>query len=228
MDVAELRPGLWRWTADHPEWTEEEGGAEGWQPEVSSFAVHEPGELVLVDPLVPEDEAARFWRALDADVERHGTPAVVLTVFWHTRSSQAILDRYPGAEVWAPAAAEDRARERVPVAHPYGDGDRLPAGIEAKTTEHRAEALLWLERHRALVAGDILLGTAEGGVRVCPDSWLRPGVTPQQLREGLRSLLELPVELILLAHGAPVTENGHAALAEALGGQAQKSDATAT
>jgi glyoxylase-like metal-dependent hydrolase (beta-lactamase superfamily II) len=216
VDVEELKPGLWRWTADHPEWSEEEGGEEGWQPEVSSFAVHEPDELVLVDPLVPDDEAERFWRALDDDVGRHGTPAVVLTVFWHTRSAQAILDRYEGAEVWAPAAAEDRARERVPVMHLYGDGDRLPAGIEGKTTEHRAEALLWLAKHHALIAGDILLGTAGGGVRVCPDSWLRPGVTGEMVREGLRPLLDLPVELILLAHGTPITEGAHAALAEAL------------
>jgi glyoxylase-like metal-dependent hydrolase (beta-lactamase superfamily II) len=216
VHVEELRPGLWRWTATHPEWTEEEGGEEGWQPEVSSFAVHEPGELVLVDPLVPGDEEERFWRALDDDVARHGTPAVVLTVFWHTRSAQAILDRYPGAEVWAPAAAEDQARERVEVAHLYGDGDPLPAGIEARATEFRAEALLWLERHRALVAGDILLGTEEGGVRVCPDSWLRPGVTPEQLRSGLRPLLDLPVELILLAHGRPVSTDAHGQLERAL------------
>ena len=58
-------------------------------------------------------------------------------------------------------------------------------------TVHRAEAVLWIPAHGALAAGDILLGTSEGGVRVCPDSWLRPGVTGVQVREGLQRLLEL-------------------------------------
>ena len=73
--------------------------------------------------------------------------------------------------------------------------------------------LLWIPTQRALAAGDVLLGTAEGGIRVCPDSWLAPGVSPVALREQLRELLlDLPIELLLLAHGEPVRENAHDAL----------------
>jgi glyoxylase-like metal-dependent hydrolase (beta-lactamase superfamily II) len=225
--VDELRPGLWRWTATHPEWTPEAGGEDGWEPEVSSYAVQEAGTLVLIDPLVPDDEEERFWRALDSDVERHGRPHVLLTVFWHTRSTQTILDRYDGARAFAPAAWPDEARERVPSAELFELGATLPGGIEARGTEHRGEALLWIPAHRALAAGDILLGTRDGGLRVCPDSWLRPGVTGEMLREGLRPLLELPIELLLLTHGEPVLDDARAKLAAALG-QAQNSDATAT
>ena len=78
MNVTELAPGLWRWTATHPEWTEEEGGQEGWEPEVSSYALVEEDALVLIDPLVPADDEERFWRALDDDVEQHGPPQIVL------------------------------------------------------------------------------------------------------------------------------------------------------
>lgn len=212
MEVTEIRPRLWRWAGTHPEWTPEED----WEPEVSSYAVVEDDALVLIDPLVPADEEERFWAALDDDVRRHGPPRILLTVFWHARSTQTILDRYEGSPAYAPAAWPDEARERVPSAELYELGATLPAGIEAKGTEHRGEALLWIPSHKALAAGDILLGAPGGGVRVCPDSWLRPGVTGEMLREGLRPLLELPVELLLLTHGEPVLADARAALDRAL------------
>ena len=59
--------------------------------------------------------------------------------------------------------------------------------------------------------------TAPGEVAVCPESWLG-GV--QVDRAGLAhlmgSLLELPVELLLVSHGEPVLHDGRAALARAL------------
>jgi hypothetical protein len=36
------------------------------------------------------------------------------------------------------------------------------------------------------------------------------------LKERLRPLLELPVELVLVSHGEPVLQDGHAALSKAL------------
>jgi hypothetical protein len=216
MEIEQIRPRLWRWTASHPDWTPEEGGSDGWEPEVSSYALVEKDALVLIDPLVPSDDEERFWRALDGDVEHHGPPQILLTVFWHARSVQTILDRYEGARAYAPAAAATEARKRVATVELFELGATLPGGVETKGTVHRAEALLWIPAHHALAAGDILLGTPDGSVRVCPDSWLRPGVTAAQLREGLRPLLELPIELLLLAHGRPVRENAAAALEQAL------------
>jgi hypothetical protein len=45
------------------------------------------------------------------------------------------------------------------------------------------------------------------------NGWLRGGVTRAQIVEGLQSLLTLPVEVVLPAHGAPTDR---AALARAL------------
>jgi glyoxylase-like metal-dependent hydrolase (beta-lactamase superfamily II) len=212
VTVEELAPGLWRWSSRHPEWTPEAD----WPADVSSYFLVQDGVLVLIDPLVPDDEEERFWRALDDDVRDHGPPQVLLTVFWHARSTQRVLDRYAGARAFAPAAWPDEARERVPSAELYELGATLPGGIEATGTEHRGEALLWIPARRALAAGDILLGSSDGGVRVCPDSWLRPGVTPELLREGLRPLLDLTFELLLLTHGEPVLEGAHEKLEAAL------------
>jgi len=38
----------------------------------------------------------------------------------------------------------------------------------------------------------------------------------EDLRAGLRALLNLPVELVLVSHGEPVLRDGHAAVAAAL------------
>jgi hypothetical protein len=79
--------------------------------------------------------------------------------------------------------------------------------------------MVWLPGPGALVPGDRLMGADHGGVCLCPESWLRymdNGLTHDGLRERLRPLLELPVELVLVSHGEPVLQNGRAAIAAAL------------
>jgi glyoxylase-like metal-dependent hydrolase (beta-lactamase superfamily II) len=200
MDVRELRPGLWRWTAAHPEWEH----AEHWGPEVGSVYAELPDALVMVDPLVPEDEEDRFWEALDRDVERVGKSVhVLLTVHWHERSVAAVLDRYK-ATLWRP---EERGE--------------LPAGVHAEVVKGSdwVEALFFLEPHRALIAGDLLIGKAGGGIEL-PVGWFPKGEqdwAQQELKPELRKrLAELPVELVVVSHGEPVLEDGAAALERAL------------
>ena len=57
------------------------------------------------------------------------------------------------------------------------------------------------EAQRAVVAGDSLVDFGRG--LEIPREWLREGVTREQVADGLRPLLDLPVELVLPAHGAP-------------------------
>jgi len=200
MDVQELRPGLWRWTATHPEWEH----AEHWGPEVGSVYAELPDALVMVDPLVPQDEEDRFWEALDRDVERVGKPAhVLLTVHWHERSVAAVLDRYK-ATLWRP---EEKGE--------------LPAGVHAEVVKGSdwVEALFFLEPHRALIAGDLLIGKDGGGIEL-PVRWFPKGEqdwAEQELKPELRKRLAgLPVELVVVSHGEPVLEDGAAALERAL------------
>jgi len=199
VDVVELRPGLWRWTAVHPEW---EHGMH-WPQEVGSVYAELPGAVVLIDPQVPPDDPERFWAALDRDVERLGRPVhVLLTVHWHERSASEVLERYK-ATLWRP---EQRAE--------------LPDGIRAELVRGAdwVEALLFLEPWGALVVGDLLLGDGAGGLEV-PVSWFP---TEEQdwartdLKAQLRTLLDLPIELVLVSHGSPVLQDGAAALRQAL------------
>ena len=52
-----------------------------------------------------------------------------------------------------------------------------------------------------MIAGDTLVDFGRG-LEVNP-RWLRPDTTLEQVVERLRPLLELPVEHVLPAHGAP-------------------------
>jgi len=58
---------------------------------------------------------------------------------------------------------------------------------------------------------------AEHGLSIAPDDWLGGAATPEQVRDGLRPLLDLPVELVLPTHGDPIVRDAHAALAAAPG-----------
>jgi glyoxylase-like metal-dependent hydrolase (beta-lactamase superfamily II) len=214
--VLEIAPGLWRWTGLHPDWTPEDAEDEGWEREVGCVYYEAPDAVVLIDPLVPPEEADKFLAALDRDVERAGKPLhVLVTIFWHARSAGGLAERYPEARVWAHEPAAELVAERAAPTDFFRAGDTLPGGVRALDAHRAWEVVFWIPEHRALVTGDVLLGAEGGGVRVCPDSWLGER-DPEEVRRGLRALLELPVERVLLAHGEPVLANGRAALEAAL------------
>jgi len=200
MELQELRPGLWRWTAFHPEWKQD----------VGSVAYEGADELVLIDPLLPSAGA------LDELIGKVGKPLVVLvTVFWHTRSAEALARGYR-ARVLAPAAGKAAVRRRAPTVEPFHAQDALPGGVEAIATARANEVVYWIPVHRAVVPGDVLLGAKGGGVRLCPASWLPASRTLADLAASLRPLLELPVARVLVSHGEPVLRNGRAAIERAL------------
>jgi hypothetical protein len=53
-------------------------------------------------------------------------------------------------------------------------------------------------------------------LRLCPERWLGAG-THADLRALLRTLLELPVEHVLVSHGTPILSGGATALAAVAG-----------
>jgi glyoxylase-like metal-dependent hydrolase (beta-lactamase superfamily II) len=201
--VEELRPGLSTWTAPHPSWTPEDGGPEGWEREVRSYALDAGDSLVLFDPLVSPSTVEEVAA---------GRPVVViLTCHWHRRSSADLIEQL-GATVHAPAGGIHEVG--VP-ALPYELGEDLPGDVEPQVGGYSDECTLWIRQHSALVIGDAFLG-GEGGFRVQPDSWLAEGLSREELRERLRPLLDLPVELLLPTHGDPVVDGAHETLRDAL------------
>jgi glyoxylase-like metal-dependent hydrolase (beta-lactamase superfamily II) len=203
MDVHRIAPGLWRWTAYHEEW----------RKVVGSLYLETEDATVLFDPLVPTEDEERFLEYLDADVKRAGGDVhIVLTVYWHVRSAAELATRY-GADIWAPSRSAKPVERRLKTAPcEVRPGDALPGGVEAHASGRASELVYLLPKHRALVAGDVLLGDP---LRVCPSGWVGKG-GQKAVREALRPLLDRPLDRILVSHGDPVLRGGHTALAAAL------------
>ncbi len=199
MLPVELKDGLWRWTAPHPDWHEgEPGSSSDWPREVGCALYQAATEAVFIDPLVPAGEDAAFWLWADARCRR-GAVRALTTIGFHRRSRDAFLERY--------GASTSRAKAN------------LPPGVESRPLKGAGETLFWLPKVRTLVAGDRLISDADGRLRVCPESWLAylpSAISEHSLKELLRPLLDLPIETILLSHGEPLLEDAKAALARAL------------
>jgi glyoxylase-like metal-dependent hydrolase (beta-lactamase superfamily II) len=199
----ELRPGLRTWTAHHEEWGQD----------VRGFAIVEPERLILVDPLLVGDQ----WEELDAT--RDGRALDLLaTLHYHVRSGAELRERHPDATLWAYEGGRAEIAERVPIDRTFDIGESLPGGLVAIGPLPRAEVVFWDAARAALFAGDVLLGDgAEGGesLTMCPEPWL-DGPSLDTLRAGLAPVLDLPVELVLTAHGEPTLVDAPAALRRAL------------
>jgi glyoxylase-like metal-dependent hydrolase (beta-lactamase superfamily II) len=108
--VQKIKPGLWRWTALHPEWTSEEE----WGEEVGCLYQETEDAVTLIDPLIPPEDSARFLEALDRDVARAARPVhILITIFWHARSAATLVERYPGTRVWVHEPARELVEERA-------------------------------------------------------------------------------------------------------------------
>lgn len=182
---------------------------------MSSYAIDDGQRLVLFDPLaVPDEILARAG-------ERE--PLIVLSAPWHERDAESLVERL-GAPVYtaAPDSAQDLIdkygitreqagdgspdvvwllKEGKGEAHLFSAGDRLPMGYEVFPGIKPNDVAFWIEQYRAVLAGDTLADFGRG-----PEintRWLLEGQTREQVAEGLRPLLERPVELVLASHGGP-------------------------
>ena len=209
--MRELRPGLWHWEAPHPEWRP----TEPWSENVSSYAIDDGERLLLFDPLAVPSELVELAAGRET--------AIVLTAPWHERDAQSLVERL-GVPVYTPLpdsaqylmdtyglTAEQAGdgspdvvwllREKKGEARPYSAGDRLPFGADVFPGHKPNDTVLWVESQRAVISGDTLVDFGQG--LEINERWLRPGVTREEIAEGLRPLLALPVEHVLATHGGP-------------------------
>jgi hypothetical protein len=195
MDL--IVPGLWRWTATHPAWRPgaQPDSPDDWDECVGSVLCVGDDTAVFIDPLVPSNEE-QFWDWADGQVAGRSV-AVLTTLLPHRRSREQVTRRY--------RASTSRTKHD------------LPAGVESIVLRGARETMFWLPEHRTLVPGDRILGAPNGGLRLCPESWLYwVRVNRSELRTLLEPLLELPIERVLVSHGDPVLTGGAAALRRCL------------
>jgi hypothetical protein len=114
---------------------------------------------------------------------------VLTTLAPHRRSRDQVVQRY--------GASTSRAKRN------------LPPGVQSIVLRGAGETMFWLPEHRTLIPGDRILGAPDGGLRLCPESWLYwVRVNRDELRTLLMPLLKLPIERVLVSHGEPVLSGG--------------------
>ena len=166
---SEVAPGVWRWTAPHPEWR---NASVRWTHEVASFALVSRDELVLVDPLLDgdADAAGTTLDALDRLVSSTRALAIVVTIPYHVRSSEQLCERYAGGvpvKIYGHPACAKRLRRRELLADITARDAALPAGARAFRigSPVRSETPVYFGSHRALAFGDAIVGV-DGELRV--------------------------------------------------------------
>jgi glyoxylase-like metal-dependent hydrolase (beta-lactamase superfamily II) len=199
-ELRNLSPSLWLWRVEHPDWRL----GLAWEPLVASTCVTSGGEVAVLDPIAPPEDAAEIWDLLDAL-----SPTLVAVLKPdHVRGVDLFVRRY-GARAFGPRLFW---RDDIPETElePIEPGSELPGGLLALYDGRgRDETPLWLPEQRALVFADAL--TAPGGeLRVWSTPWHEERALP-----ALRALLDLPFELVIVSHGEPVHDR--AAYERALG-----------
>ena len=205
----EVAPGLWRFAVKR----------NGIPPTMTSYALRDGEDSILVDPLVA-GQTEPLLAALDGIVR--GRVRILVTTPFHVRGSELLWRRWRdkhevtifGHEHCA-TRLDDRSAFR-----PLRGGETLEGGVRAHPIgqPRRAEIPFELPSHRALAFGDSVLGI-DGELHVWPRhreiernlAWYEQRFLPT-----LEVLTRLDVERVLVTHGEPVLHDGARALAASL------------
>jgi len=197
----ELAPGLWHWTAYRSTIRQ------------TVHSAYDERSRTLIDPMLPEE--GLDWFA------QHGPPErIVLVNRHHLRHSARLAARF-GCGVHCHEAGLWDLHDAPVRVQPFRFGDELAAGVVA----HRVasicpeEAALHVApadgRPGALAVADGVIGDADGQLAFVPDFLL--GDDPERVKRGLADaylqLAEtLDFDVLLLAHGDPLTDGAREAL----------------
>lgn len=192
-EYSTLRPGLFHW--------------QGYEPEVkcdcSSTAIVTEAGLIFIDPIPLADAALE-----DLVAESFSSPAaVVLTSGNHQRESLALAKRF-GIPVFAPenAGGDIIANQRFRSGEPV-------AGMESLSLPGFGPGETAFLHEGALIFGDALINLEPEGLRLLPEKYRED--KKQSLRS-LEALRKLKPQILLFAHGHPITQNAASRLISGL------------
>jgi glyoxylase-like metal-dependent hydrolase (beta-lactamase superfamily II) len=178
----QVAPGVWHWLVHNSNI----GGAPS-----SSHLIEHGADRVLIDPVGLSQQG---WHELPQPT------AIVLTAKCHQRAAWRYRREF-GAPVHAPAGAAPGDEQPDET---YRDGDALPGGLRPLLTpgpEPVHYCLFDPADGGTLVCSDLLMD--DGGLAFVPG---RFHDDPDLTRQSVELLLELPFDLLLLDHGAPVRD----------------------
>jgi hypothetical protein len=190
----EILPGLYHWTAQHPNLG---------RP-VSSHYLAE-GRVAL-DPMVPTEGLEAF--------DGMGVEHVVLSCRHHARHHDRFVEAFDAVFHVPEAGVHEYEGEDL---EGYGVGDEPAPGVKAVANGPIApdDTVLLLDvEGGALLFADSLVNKGGDQLAYVPDGLL--GDDPDQVRaditDRLRELCDQRFEHLLFAHGDPVVGGGHEAL----------------
>jgi hypothetical protein len=120
-ELRDVAPSLWLWRVDYPDWHP----GLVWERTVTSTCVESGGEVFLLDPLAPADDANDVWARLDArpptviiilkpnHVRDLDIFALVCPLFSRARDRDRARDRFPGFQQKHPLMLRSRLPPRV-------------------------------------------------------------------------------------------------------------------
>jgi hypothetical protein len=191
--MEELLPGIWHWTATHP----------NTGSEVSSYWVRP--SRALIDALLPDEGTEAF--------EEEPPERVLLSNRHHLRHAERFADEFGCViECSKPGLHEF---ENGPDVQGFDFGEEVAPGIEALEVGAICpdESALLIRDAGALAIADGIRHY-DGEMGFFPD-WLL-GDDPESVKAGLREsyagLLDLDFDNLLFAHGDPVVGGGKEAL----------------
>jgi glyoxylase-like metal-dependent hydrolase (beta-lactamase superfamily II) len=188
-DMQELTPGIWHWTAPHP----------NIGVDVSSYWI--PGLKLLLDPLAVPDEVD--------DVD-----CILLSCRHHVRDSLEAAERF-GATVQAPRNGMHDYDDDTPI-QAYDFGIKMAGGA---VTAHQVgglspdETALHIPSVNALCIADGAIRYGDE-LHFVPDQYMDdPEKDKADLKRGFGELADqLDFDVLLLAHGRPYPSGGRDAL----------------
>ena len=166
------------------------------------------GEGILIDPppLSREDEHL-MSEELITDI--------ILTNRDHTREAAGI-GKQTKARIWAPAA-DSGEMGTLSVDRWYNDREMLPGGVRVVSLSNQkspGESALYIEASGGiLILGDALIGKPAGKLSLLPSE--KYGDI-RLAKAGLRRLLDLSFEIVLVGDGEPLLTGGKRAVEAAL------------
>jgi hypothetical protein len=197
----EIVPGLYHWTATHP----------NIGVPVSSYYLTR--ERVLIDPLLPAP-GGLAW------LKRRGPPKhILLTNRLHSRHSAKLVAAF-GCAVWCHRSGLYNLAPELK-ARPYVPGDALPGGVRVFKIGVLCpdESALLIPKYRAAAVADGVIRRGDGPLAFVPDELLVDDLKDaERIKRGLkaayRRLAKERFDHLLLAHGNPWPRDGRAALGE--------------
>ena len=137
--------------------------------------------------------------------------AIVITNRHHTRAAAAASAHW-GVPILIHEADAAGLPPGVPIAGTYRDGDQLAGGLVVvglRDQKSPGESALLCARANALILGDALIGAPPGSLRMLPDDKY---ADPAKARGGLKRLLDLRFDALLLGDGASIPQGGRRAV----------------